>query len=107
MVWDNIWLRLVLIVLATWRVTHLLAAEDGPGDLIVRIRIALGQGFWGSLMDCFYCLSMWVAAPAALLITHRVAEWPLAWLGLSGAVCLLEQYGTTPKNSLLKEGEET
>ena len=37
------WPRFVLAVLATWRVTHLLASEDGPGDLIVRFRRLLGR----------------------------------------------------------------
>ena len=32
------WARLVLAVLATWRLTHLLAREDGPADLLVRLR---------------------------------------------------------------------
>ena len=57
------WFRLVLVVLATWRVTHLLAFEDGPGDVVATLRQRLGNGFFGKLMDCFYCMSLWVAAP--------------------------------------------
>ena len=34
----SIWSQFVLAVLATWRVTHLLASEDGPGDVVVRFR---------------------------------------------------------------------
>ena len=30
--------RFVLVSLAVWRVTHLLAEEDGPGDVVVRLR---------------------------------------------------------------------
>ena len=54
-------LRLVLAVLATWRVTHLLASEDGPADIIVRFRALFGQSVAGKLMDCFNCLSLWIA----------------------------------------------
>ena len=68
-------LRIVLAVLATWRVTHLLASEDGPADIIVRFRRLLGQSPLGTLMDCFNCLSLWVAAPAALFISRRPVEW--------------------------------
>ena len=68
---QNIWLRFVLAALATWRVTHLLASEDGPADVVARVRARLGENFWGRLMDCFYCLSLWVAAPAALLLTRN------------------------------------
>lgn len=87
---SNVWIRFVLAVLATWRVTHLLASEDGPADLIVRLRALLGSGFIGQLMDCFYCLSLWIAAPAALFISREPLGWLFSWLALSGAACLLE-----------------
>ncbi len=83
--------RFVLAVLATWRVTHLLAAEDGPGDIVVRFRALLGQSFAGRLMDCFYCLSIWIAAPAALFVTRHWLDWIMVWLAISGAACLLER----------------
>ena len=91
---QEIWLRLLLSVLATWRVTHLLVHEDGPGDVVVRLRGALGQNFLGKAMDCFHCLSLWVAAPAALTVAQSLLGWVLAWLALSGAACLLERLGT-------------
>lgn len=83
--------RFVLAALATWRVTHLLAEEDGPGDLVVRLRRRAGSSWAGDLLDCFYCLSIWVAAPfSAGLVRGRRLE-PVSWLALSGAACLLEQ----------------
>ena len=84
-----VWLRLLLVVLASWRVTHLLSSEDGPGDLIFHLRAKLGSSFAGKLMDCFYCLSLWVAAPLALLVTLHFTDWVLTCLALSGATCLL------------------
>lgn len=81
----------VLAVLATWRVTHLLAHEDGPADLIFRLRRRLGESVLGSLMDCFDCLSLWVAAPAAWLVSDAFLVWLPAWLALSGGACLLQQ----------------
>jgi hypothetical protein len=89
----GLWARLVLAVLATWRVTHLLASEDGPADIIVRFRAWLGDRLMGKLMDCFNCLSFWIAAPAALFVTRRPLDWVFCWLGLSGAACLLERLG--------------
>lgn len=91
-----IWFRFALAVLATWRVTHLLASEDGPADLIARIRARLGEGIAGKLMDCFNCLSFWTAAPAALFVTRNVWDWVLVWLALSGGACLLERLGREP-----------
>jgi hypothetical protein len=85
------WLRLLLAVLACWRVTHLLALEDGPWDAVVRFRARLGSGLLGRLVDCFYCLSVWVAAPLACFVARRPVELLVAWLAISGAACLLER----------------
>ncbi len=85
------WIRLPLAALATWRVTHLIAIEDGPADVVVRLRTRLGDGQVGRMLDCFQCLSVWVAAPMALTVARGPADWLLAWLGLSGAACLLER----------------
>ncbi len=92
----SLWLRFVLAVLATWRVTHLLASEDGPADVVVRFRAWLAESRAGGLMDCFNCLSLWIAAPLALLVTQKPVELLLSWLALSGAACLLERIGSDP-----------
>jgi hypothetical protein len=83
--------RFVVGTLATWRIAHLLAVEDGPAEIVLRVRIRLGDGMLGQLMDCFNCLSLWVAAPVSLLVARRPRELPLVWLALSGAACLLER----------------
>ncbi len=88
--------RFGLAVLATWRVTHLLAREDGPGDAVVRVRARLGPGWAGELMDCFQCLSLWVAAPLTVFAAPRRRETVPTWLALSGAACLLERWGSSP-----------
>ena len=90
------WLRLVLSLLATWRVTHLLAYEDGPWDVFVRLRTALGNGVLGRLVDCFQCVSIWVSAVLALFVSRVALEWGVAWLALSGGACLLERMGRDP-----------
>ena len=83
--------RFGLASLATWRVTHLLAEEDGPADVVVRLRTRAGDGRLGGLMDCFGCLSIWVAAPLSFGLARTRRPDPVAWLALSGAACLLEQ----------------
>ena len=84
-------LRFAVAAFAVWRVTHLLAEEDGPADAVVRLRERLGTTQLGELMDCFYCLSIWIAAPASLAAARTHREIPLTWLALSGAACLLER----------------
>ncbi|HUD49008.1 MAG TPA: hypothetical protein VMR33_19410 [Candidatus Baltobacteraceae bacterium] len=82
---------LTLGTLAVWRITHLLQAEDGPWDVVVRLRVAVGNGFWGRLLDCFYCLSVWISAPLALWIGETWRERILLWLSFSAGAILLQR----------------
>ena len=82
---------LALGILSVWRVTHLMNAEDGPWDFVVLLRRRSGTGFWASLLDCFYCLSLWIAAPLAYFIGSRWFERLLLWLALSAGAILLER----------------
>ena len=83
--------RLVLGVLVVWRITHLLFAEDGPWDVVIPLRRQAGAGFWGKLLDCFNCLSLWIAAPLVLLLGGGWTERLLLWPALSAGAILLER----------------
>ena len=89
--------RIVLGSLATWRLAHLVAEEDGPANVIARARARAGTSQLGELMDCFYCLSLWAALPFALVTAPRRRDVPLTLLALSGAACLLERTTSNPK----------
>jgi hypothetical protein len=80
-----------LLVLACWRISHLLSKEDGPFDVVFMLRKKAGHGFWGKLLDCFYCTSVWVALPFGIGLGQNWPEKLLYWWALSGAACLLEQ----------------
>jgi hypothetical protein len=85
------WFEFILATLAVWRFTHLIAVEDGPFKVIAWIRGKAGQGFWGTVLDCFYCLSIWIAIPFA--IVRGGSRWQkfLLWPALSGAAILLNR----------------
>jgi hypothetical protein len=83
--------RLIIGILVVWRVTHLLHAENGPWNLIGRFRQWAGQGFWGEALDCFYCLSLWVAVPAALLAGQGWKQRLVLWPALSSGAIILER----------------
>lgn len=88
--------ELALGILCVWRITYLFVAEDGPAGILVRFRRSLGEGFWGSLLDCFYCLSLWIAAPVALLLGQGWRERLLLWLALSAGAILVERLTFRP-----------
>ena len=83
--------ELVLGILGVWRISHLLHAEDGPGDVVVKLRRALGTSVFGRAMDCLDCLSLWVAMPFALLIGDGWREIALAWPALSAGAMIVNR----------------
>ena len=83
--------QFILGAIAVWRITHLLAFEEGPGAILEKLRQRIKPGFWGKVFECFYCLSLWVAAPFALLIAQGWRERAILWPALSGGAILLER----------------
>lgn len=94
---------ILLLALATYRLTHLITSEDGPAKLCRRLRLFAGayqsvDGRWdsehvfGKLLSCFMCASVWVAAlvyAAHVYLPALDVLWII--LALSGAACLLKR----------------
>ena len=101
--------ELALATLCVWRITHLLQAEDGPWDLVVHLRRAAGEGFFGKLLDCFYCLSLWISIPFAYGFGESWRERLLLWPALSAIAIFLERLTaprTAPPPALYIEDQE-
>jgi hypothetical protein len=96
----------LLGVLGVWRITHLLQAEDGPSDLVAFLRRKAGDTFWGRLLDCFYCLSLWTALPFALGLGADWKERILLWPTLSAAAILVERITMPAVASYVEDKEE-
>jgi hypothetical protein len=99
----SFWTLFAVGALATWRLAHLVAREDGPADLVFRLRLAAGQGLLAEAMDCFHCVALWVAAPLALVVADSAATWLVAWLGLAGAASMAERLVATREPSFQGE----
>ena len=84
------WLECALAALTTWRFTHLLVVEDGPRNAIGRLRSGLSGTILGEALDCFYCSSLLVSIPLAVLLGRTVLDYILLWPGLSAAAIFLE-----------------
>src|SRR5258708_3531419 len=84
--------RLILVAVGgVSRMPDLRSKEDGPFGVIFRLRKLAGEGVWGELLDCFYCLSIWISLPFALWTGSSVPEKGLFWMAYSGLACLLEK----------------
>lgn len=97
--------RLALASLATWRIACLLYWEDGPLEVFLKLRSKARPGtFAGDLLDCFWCLSVWVGTACA------VVAWSELWWTLTpfaaSACALLLAGGRERMRSMLNEGEE-
>ena len=66
----------VILALATWRVSSLLAHESGPFDMFAKLRSAVGvevdglgrngTGMLSNLIICVWCTSVWIGMLAVL-----------------------------------------
>lgn len=92
-------LEFLQMILATWRVSRLLVREDGPGEYIAKLRDRVGVkydahgdpyadegNFWGGLLSCVFCTSVWVA-PLAILFRRSLT----VILAVSGGAILIER----------------
>lgn len=94
--------------LATWRVSRLIVAEDGPAQIVVRLRRAVDATPLAGVMDCFACTSVWVGlGVSAVLFGGRlpIRDVAVAGLGLSGMALLVESLMTRGDSALLPEPE--
>lgn len=95
--------ELLILALATWRIASLLAREDGPWDMFAHLRDFFGvyydtfsqaqaKGFFGKLIVCVWCNSVWVGATLALLywFTPYLYNFITLPLALSAGAILLD-----------------
>jgi hypothetical protein len=90
----------ILLALATYRLARLIAIDDGPFDLLLKLRSLWGAYDYGengtaktSLgrgLTCPHCVGFWLAGFAAV----SVYGWPeliIYWLALAGAQSFLQE----------------
>ena len=84
----------LLSVFAVYRLTRMIANETGPFDVFTRLRHFLEyradkEKFFFKLIDCFYCLSVWISFPFAFFMADGVLFIFLYWMAISGAACAI------------------
>jgi hypothetical protein len=74
--------------LVTWRLTHLVHAENAPWGVAKGLRAwAKGRNF--GVLECFLCASVWVALPVAVLFRRQ--RFLVLWPALSAAAIVIER----------------
>lgn len=72
-------LLIVLSALAVWRMGYYITNEDGPFDMMDRIRAFVGVKYattgqpyglniFSKLISCFYCVSIWLSFGVWLIV---------------------------------------
>ena len=98
--------ELLILVLATWRITNLIVddSEAGPWDILNRIRYLAGYRYdemnrpastniVSSAMLCFWCLSFWVGFILLLvsLLPYWIGYYILLPFALSAGALLVKK----------------
>lgn len=83
-------------VLGVWRISHLVTFEDGPAQLVAKFRDAFERTYMRGLTSCFYCVSLWVSLPMAMLVNPHWRDRIVLCPALSGAAILLERMTGRP-----------
>jgi len=89
-------IELAALGLATFRLSRLLAVDDGPFEIFARLRalfiaetngIAVADNMVGKLLMCpYWCLTMWVGALALMTwCWFPIARWFWIWLAIAQA----------------------
>jgi hypothetical protein len=92
-------IELILMAVATWRVSSMLVDEAGPADVFIKLRAKIGVSYdafsqrvgtnlFSSLFLCVWCMSVWVGTGFYLLFRlHRglyeIITYPLVISGLA------------------------
>lgn len=85
----------LLAVLAVYRLAYLMTVDNGPARVFARLRATIERYYkpesWqAEAASCFFCQSVWYAAPAALVLhPPTVIEFGLYWLSIAGACAIL------------------
>lgn len=88
-------LALVLIVgLATYRISRMIVAEDGPFDVLAKARHALTQRVGDTWITrgfgCVPCVSFWVSLALSVVLTGAGAGmWFTGWLAAACVAVIL------------------
>ncbi|QRG69327.1 DUF1360 domain-containing protein [Brevibacillus choshinensis] len=107
---DLTWIDLTILVLACFRLTHLIVFDeitaflrdpfisvtyetDASGQLVRQVDFKGGaiRSWIGRLLSCYWCVGIWVALAIVLLYLYVPAAYPIILLlAIAGAAAVIE-----------------
>lgn len=91
---PDLWIRLTVATLATWRIAAYLYYDKGSKWVRDKAQVyavddsGMPITFWGRQLTCFWCMAGWVALPVSIIALSSIwyiLIFPAVW----GAVILL------------------
>ena len=94
--------ELIVLALATWRISYMLVVEQGPYNIFDKLRHRVGvqhledgtpfaHNTWGELFTCVWCMSMWVAAILFIVNAWMGIIWIEGILALSALAIIINE----------------
>jgi len=95
-------LEFLVISLAVWRISSLIANEDGPFDILERFRGAIGivydefnnrsgNNTFAKGVMCIWCNSMWFSFIASIFISSSLVDCLVMTLAISAMVIAIDK----------------
>jgi hypothetical protein len=91
------WLTFTIAALAVYRVSRMIADEEGPWGVFTWLRAQPTPQTWLARgLECPMCVSFWVALPTAawvcMLGYADLYLWPLVWMALSSVTVIIRKW---------------
>lgn len=94
---NDLWLPVVLAAFATYRISRMVAVEEGPFELFLNLRGVIYTMFpkpWvANGVTCPVCVGWWIGLPIAIYVgyvTHlSIIDTFLVWQAISGGSTFL------------------
>lgn len=94
---NDIWISLVVATFVVYRISRMIAVEEGPFEVFTTIRTFFYHNKYPEWIQrgivCPLCVSFWIALPIAILVTYQVhLDWYAVfwlWFALSGSASFL------------------
>lgn len=86
-------MELLIWILATYRLTILIVYEDGPFDVLIKLRSSFSINQWlNKGINCPWCVSFWLSLFVLFLPTIVTT-----WLAIAGGVAVIMSFTVSEK----------